>query len=243
MAPRLSAGQSIRGKLSASLLMDAAAAAQDYRDRQRLGGGLDRPPVLYDPTVVLVRNDCGADRTEGEALEIGSYLLTSRTFTQEHPWFAGTLRSNAGPFGVLQYPLKDGKIGPLRVAGTVMALVDLLDADHTHCYVKTSDANPQSNFGGPWRILYKPSGTGNAQRCLILLGDPCYERKAITDATLTAGSSAACSFLIDGVDKGSETVYFNHLENGVTSVASGRDILVRWFDDEEKWVLVAAECP
>jgi hypothetical protein len=33
------------------------------------------------------------------------------------------------------------------------------------------------------------------------------------------------------------------MENGVTSVASGKEGLARWFDDEEKWVLVAAECP
>jgi hypothetical protein len=192
-------------------------------------------------TWIKVRNDSNATRNAGEAME-----LTGNVFTElkpDAPWMTAALRAGVGPFGILRETLPDDKIGGyLQLAGHCMALVDILDADHTHCYVKTSDANPQSNFGGPWRILWKPTGTGNAQRSLILLGDPCYERKIITDATLTAGSSAACSFYVDGVDKGSETVYFNWMENGVTSVASGKEGLARWMDDEEKWVLVAAEC-
>lgn len=242
MTQRLSAGQSIRGRLSASLLNDATLAARDYRERKQLGTGGDRKGLVIDPSIVWLKNNSGADRNQGEALEIGSYLLTNTDLTHEYPWFSGDLRAGVGPFAVLLYSLEDGKIGPARVCGAIVAAIDILDADHTHCYCKTNDANPQSNFGGPWRILWKPTGTGNAQRSLILLGDPCYERKITTDATLTAGSSAACSFYIDGTDKGSETVYFNWMESGVASVAANKEGIARWMDDEERWVLVAAEC-
>jgi len=237
-------GSTVRGSLihSAAAVSRWEDAAQDYA-RRRLGDQAPRQLHGVNGLTVDIRNDSTYALQAGHAVQIGA-LLTSAGIRFNEMWFSAALRAaGEGTRGILLDHLPDGSSGLAQVSGACMALVDVLDADHTHCYAKTSDKNPQSNFGGPWRILYKPSGTGDAKECVVVLGDGCYERKAVTDATLTAGSSAACSFLINGSDLGSETVYFNHMENGVTSVASGRDILVRWFDDEQKWCLVAAECP
>jgi hypothetical protein len=197
--------------------------------------------ILQDVAAELyIRNDSGAARNRGETLEVTGVVSTPITSTSEV--LTGDLRDIEAVRGIILEDIADGATGQFALAGLVYAVIDILDADHTHCYAKTNDANPQSNFGGPWRIVAKPTGTGSAQPALLLLGDPCYERKIKTDATLTAGSSAACSFYIDGVDVGSETVYFNWMENGVASVAINKEGLARWFDDEEKWCLVSAEC-
>ena len=68
------------------------------------------------------------------------------------------------------------------------------------------------------------------------------EYKAIADADITAGSYASASLYIAGSVARTIDAYFNWMEAGTTEIASGTEMLVRWFDDEEKWVIVAAEC-
>lgn len=191
--------------------------------------------------VLYIRNDTGAIRNKGECLEVTG-VVTTPIESASSEVLKGELRAIEAARGILLADVAVSGTAPFALAGLVYAEIDILDADHTHCYCKSSDANPQTNFGGPWRIVAKPTGTGNAQAALLLLGDGCYERKIKTAATLTAGSSASCDFYIDGSVKGQETVYFNWMESGVASVASGKEGLARWFDDEEKWCLVAAEC-
>jgi hypothetical protein len=196
------------------------------------------PDVVASP--LLIRNDSGANRNRGETLEVTGVVSTPIADTNEV--LKGELRAIEAVRGIILDDIASTATGPFAIAGLVYAVIDILDADHTHCYAKSSDANPQSNFGGPWRIVAKPTGTGNAQACLLLLGDGCYERKIKTAAKLTAGSSASCDFYVDGSFKGQETVYFNWMENGIASIASGKEGVARWFDDEEKWIVVASEC-
>lgn len=197
--------------------------------------------ILLDAAATIqIRNDSGGARSKGETLEVTGVVSTPITNADEV--LTGDLRDIESPRGILLEDVADGAVCGFALHGMVYALIDIIDADHTHCYAKTGDANPQSNFGGPWRIVAKPTGTGNAQAALLLLGDACYERKVKTAATLSAGSSASCDFYVDGSVKGQETVYFNWMENGITSIASGKEGIARWFDDEEKWVMVAAEC-
>jgi len=191
-------------------------------------------------TSIYIRNDSGANRNRGETLEVTGVVSTPITSTSEV--LTGDLRDIESVRGIILEDIVSTSTGQFAIAGLVYAVIDILDADHTHCYAKTNDANPQSNFGGPWRIVAKPTGTGNAQASLLLLGDGCYERKIKTAATLTAGSSASCDFYVDGSVKGQETVYFNWMENGIASIASGKEGVARWFDDEEKWIVVASEC-
>jgi len=193
-----------------------------------------------DDGALYIRNDSGAARSKGETLEVTG--VVSAPISSASEVLTGDLRDIEAVRGILLEDIADGYTGKFALAGMVYALIDINDADHTHCYAKTADANPQSNFGGPWRIVAKPTGTGSAQPALLLLGDACYERKVKTTTTLSAGSSASCDFYIDGSVKGQETVYFNWMENGISSIASGKEGVARWFDDEEKWIMVAAEC-
>lgn len=197
--------------------------------------------ILQDAAATIqIRNDSGATRSKGETLEVTG--VVSAPISGADETLTGDLRSIEAARGIVLEDISSGATGSFALTGMVYALIDINDADHTHCYAKTADANPQSNFGGPWRIVAKPTGTGSAQPALLLLGDPCYERKVKTTATLSAGSSASCSFYVNGSVKGSETVYFNWMENGIASIASGKEGVARWFDDEEKWIMAAAEC-
>ena len=226
-------------KISARRLGQAYEAGEDFARRRRLGASqlpVQRP---WNQCIVQVKNESGADRIAGDALEIGASLLT--TIDDRHLWFSAAKRSGNGVCGVLTEPIKSNDIGPMCVAGVVLAYVYINDADNTHARVATSDATLQGDFGGPFRIVQKPSGTGS-KWCAVLLGDAIYRRKGKTTASVSAGSSGACDVYIGGSAVGSVTAYLNWMENGISAIGSGVEVEIEWFDDERKWVIVAAEC-
>lgn len=215
-------------------------AADDWNRRHRLGVGGAGPVVSVNPCVVMVSNDSAADRAAGEALEVTDKIIT--TLDKGHLWLSGALRTGNKSCGILLEPLKDGKIGPLQLDGVCLAQVDINDEDHTHAYVKSSDANPQSNFGGTMEIVYKPSGTG-LKTCIVkLLGKVTTTRKAILDVDIDYGDFGAASFYVGGVDVGSEDVYFDWMPGATSTLDAGTECLVQWFDDQERWSIVNAEC-
>lgn len=227
-----------------SIIFSAAAiagwedAAEDYR-RRRIADNQRPRDAATSLSQVKIRNDSGADRDAGDALELGEHLYT--TMERRGLAFAADLRAASGCYGVLVEPIRDGDIGWAQLAGVVIASVDIQNANHTHAYLPVSNDTLKSNFGGTCKILHKPSGTG-VKTCVVALGDAEYFRKAKLDADLTAGSSAAASIYVAGSDLGSETVYFNWMEAGTTSIPSMTEILVKWFDDEQKWVVIQQEC-
>ena len=222
---------------SASWVSAVDDAMRDYQQRRQLGSPGQLVTLQNDPTIVYVSNDTGADRLAGEVLEVSTYLLT-RAVDEANLWFSGVLRTGNGPCGLLLNALPDGKIGPMRIAGVSLAAVDVLDENHTHAYAKSNDTNPQSNFGGPFEILFKPSGTG-LKTCVVRFVAPQITRKIVLDETLDADDSAEASFYINGVDVGSETVHFNWETGSTASFAAGTEGKATWFDDEQRWVLVS----
>jgi len=226
-------------QISASRLLKAYEAGDDFARRRRLGRSPASQPLSIDLCSIRVKNETGSDLSAGDAVELGDKLLT--TLDRRHLWLSAALRSGANPIGVLSEPIKYNDIGSCQVAGVCLAPVNITDADQTHCYATTGNARLQGNFGGPIEILHKPSGTGELS-CVLRLASPCTRRKGITAASISAGGSGNVTVYISGSSKGTVTGYFNHMENGVSSIGSGVDVLVDWFDDELKWVIVTAEC-
>jgi len=143
---------------------------------------------------------------------------------------------------VLLDDVPDGKWGRLAIWGPVLAQVDVIDEEHTHIYFKTSDANPQSNFGGPARIISKPAGTG-LKTCLICLGDALYRRKGHTVDDIPADGSGTVNVRLHNIsDPGSVEAHYNHMTANLAAIAADVDVLLQWYDDEERWVIEAAEC-
>ena len=210
-----------------------------YERRVRLGHARPAMPAQVSEAGCIVYNNSGANRSQGDVLEIaGAECATTEQATIV---LTGALRSSSGPLCVLLEPIPSGGYGRATLGGVVVASVDVGDADHSHCYADSSSALLKSNFGGPARIIYKPSGTGT-KTCVVHLGGALYRRKGKTTASVSAGSSGACDVYLNGSAVGSVTAWLNWMENGISAIGSGVEVEVEWFDDERKWVIVAAEC-
>lgn len=67
-------------------------------------------------------------------------------------------------------------------------------------------------------------------------------RKAKTDSTLTAGSSGTVSLWANGSDTTyNVTAYLNWMY-GTGDIEADTEILIKWFPDEAKWVVIGADC-
>lgn len=189
-------------------------------------------PVGLTEAPFYIRNEYSS-LTSGRGLELGQL------------YSAGVVKADirsdrSRAYAILIEDIDVNVIGRAKVTGWASARVSVGDVDHTHCYLPPGDTVFKSNFGGPLELLQTPTSTGSQD--LLVRWQPLYERKVKTAATISAGSSGSCDFYINGSVKGGETVYFNWMENGISSVASGKEGVARWFDDEEKWCLVAVEC-
>ena len=248
MSNRASPGMSPRSTAhpwkSSRTINEVLESKDDYLLRRAAGLAGPNSPQPVNPCVLMVKNISGAARIRGDVMQLGAGLLTN--FDPLNLWFEADLRAAGGAFcGILLDYTPDDKFGRLQTAGHAVTQVDVLDADHTHAYAKTADEALQSSFGGPFRILAKEpgaSGTGNIP-CVVEINCFVPDRKVTLDADLAPSSYAAASFFINGVDKGSDNVYFNWMTTGADTIPSGVEGLAKWFDDEQKWVFYQAGCP
>jgi len=223
-------------KISARLLGQAYEAGEDFARRRRMGASQPPAPRGWNQCIVQVKNDSGADRIAGDALEIGASLLT--TLDDRHLWFGAAKRSGNGVCGVLTEPIKSGEIGPMCVSGVVLAYVDVGDEDHTHCYLPDNASMFQSDFGGTAQIIQKPGGTGS-KWCAVLLGvQQDIVRRGKAAASIADGASGNCNLWIDGAVKGTVTGYNDWNTSG--ALASGDELRLHWLHDRNRWEVMRA---
>ncbi len=226
--------------LSASDYNGAVEAGRWYQRERRLGGGGSSPVLPIGSTIVQVRNDTGGDLDAGAVVEIDDTILT--TPSNQFPWFSAIARTGNDPgCAVLLDPIPEDGVGPAVLAGIVFADVDIVDEDNTHARVVPGSTQLKGDFGGWCRIVYKPSGTG-VRSCAVLIGGfDVVIRKAVATSTITASGTGTASVYIAGASRGSVTVNYNWMTSG-GNIASGSDLNIRYYHDEDKWVPVGAEC-
>jgi hypothetical protein len=241
MSRKPKAGSSLRGSLitSASWIGNVDDAMRDFQLRRKLGGGSEAPSSDISTDKIRVKLASGGPYDIGTPLEVGAPSFS--TVSRSDNWHVAALRSGNRAIGIALEPITNSRFGWLQLDGVCPALVSVGDVDHTHAYVATSGTTLTSGFGGPIELVSAPASTGS-QTLLVRLGCPLLRRKAKSAATISAGSSGSASIWLDGSNVGTITAYFNWMENGIASIASGKEMIVDWFDDEQKWVVTAAEC-
>jgi hypothetical protein len=101
------------------------------------GNGTARRGPVGDLCFVSIKNDSGADRRQGDILEITDLALTD--LTSRDLILKGGSPTLANTFGVLQSPVKSGDYTPdFQIAGACCAYVNVLDADDRYARVIAS---------------------------------------------------------------------------------------------------------
>ena len=212
-----------------------------YERFVRLGKPAQIIPHAYAPTTMLVRNNTAGNVAAGAVVEISGTDIT--TMRRDQMMFNGIARIGVDPFcGVYLEDTPDGAFGRCVVAGAVIAPVDIVDADNTHARIASGMTQFTGDFGGYARILHKPSGTG-VLTCVVSLGHTeNIVRKARATTTITDGGTGSADVYIAGSSRGNVTVSYDWM-TGAGNIASGSDLLIQYFHDQDKWVVIGAECP
>ena len=194
------------------------------------------------PDSLFVRNDTGGDAIAGAVLMVNGVVASPPV--NGCTVFTGITRSSSiidPPFVVLLDDALDGAIARCVAIGSVVASVNIIDADNTHARIETGSTQLKGDFGGYARILHKPSGTG-VKTCVVSLGHTeQIVRKARATTTITDGSTGSADVYIGGSARGNVTVYYNWMD-GSGDIANSSDLLIQYFHDEDKWIVVGAEC-
>lgn len=138
------------------------------------------PQVLdFDTSIVLVKNNSGADVNRFGILGIDGPIITKTDNEQEFKrqvavkGIAPAAGTHEGLFVVTLEPIKSGKIGRSVIDGVIQCQVDLKSTSDGFAEILNGDsAKLVSVSGGSARILYSgESGTG-VKDCVVRLCDP-----------------------------------------------------------------------
>lgn len=132
----------------------------DYEKNKRKPKRNKDEPLPIPTDCIKVKNISGADRSEGQVLELGTFLLT--TVKKTNPWFnADTVSHNGGKsYCLLKEPIKSNKFGIAQVSGVCVAKVDIQATTDRYAYVVNSSLNLKSGEAGQFKLIGPCTSTG-----------------------------------------------------------------------------------
>ena len=242
-------GSTVRGSLitSAAWVGKVDDAMQDYQLRHRLGSGGAPPHSVFPTDKIKVKLASGGPYVLGTPLEVGAAVFSP--VSRENNWHVAALRSSYRPLGILLEPATYNNYSWLQLSGICPAYTNVIATAHTHAFVSSGGSNLITNFAGRFELITTPTATGT-QMCLVRLAcNPSIVRKAKLTSTITAGSYGSADVYLGGSNVGTldgssagQKVYYDWMESGVASIATTTEVLIAWYDDQEKWGIVQYEC-
>jgi hypothetical protein len=224
----------------ASNINPVLEATNDFQQRKALGGSRSKNSITHDGCRVHVKNDTGGNMPRGSVLQLGALVYdaidpANLAFVADVPADPVTDK-----YAILSLPIPDGKIGPAQAAGVCVALVDVLDVDHTRAIPVAGESVLSSAESGPIELLSPPDGTGEQLMAVRLAVQERPPLIGKTDATHAKGSSGTIS--IYSGTKGSETDTGVNVEawNRFADLGSGKWVTLLWIG--EGYDLIAGEC-
>jgi hypothetical protein len=148
-----------------------------------------------------------------------------------------------GRFAVLQEPIAAWSYGDAVVWGITVGQVVVNHISHDRADVDPSGGSQLvTAFYGSAEILYLDPGVGTRWAVLRIGPFVAPPLKAYTNAQIPVGGSGTVSLYRNGSAVTTATAHLNWL-TGNQPVPANTELLVQFFRDENKWVIVGAGCP
>lgn len=197
--------------------------------------------------IIPVKNSTGSDVSRFHAAAIDAPLYTHSDnadtfFNQLVLNGIAPTSSYFGRWAVFQEATPTSKIGRALIQGLTVAEITVGHADHDRVDIDTAGgAKLVSQFYGAGEILWKESATGTKWAIIRVGAFVSPKLKAVADEYIAAGSSGDVKVQLNGSDSQTVTAYLNWMHNDV-GVDSGCELFIRFFKDENKYVITGAAC-
>jgi hypothetical protein len=197
--------------------------------------------------LVPMKNSTGADLARYHAMGVGAPVYTPtdnlQTFKNQLV-LTGQAASSTylGKWAIAQESIAIDKIGLALLQGVTVAEITVGHDDHDRVDVDTAGGSKLvSQFYGAGEILYKESGTGTKWAIIRIGAFVSEQLKAVAVADIPANFSGDVTVWRGGVASQTVTAYLNWL-CGTEGVDADLELLIRFFRDENRYVIEAAEC-
>ena len=222
-------------------------AAMACRGNRSLGTSVSTPGGLSSSVIKVKNNTAGAlDRFAAVGLESLAITPSGSLENFQNTPVINVLAPGSsmylGKFAVLQEPLAANYLGDAVVSGVTVSQITMNHASHDRADVDPAGgASLVSAYYGAAEILYVESGTGSKWAVLRLGSFVAPLLKAKAGAQIAVGGSGSVTIYRNGSATESVTAYLNWMD-GNQAVAANSELLIQYFRDEAKWIIVGAEC-
>jgi hypothetical protein len=250
--------------VQSALTLPAVQKLFETANNQSRSAGEIIGPRSFDGNVrVLVKNTSSAAMPRGKPVYLGAPAIDPATEALLAPDIANipfiatvpTVAPMYGQIAILEEPLAAPytdtasrfiePIGQAMLRGAMLVQLKVytglewcMRADYEQG-IHTLSICPQ----GAARVLWKDEGPGDDIWALIHLGDPeQIEYLATATSTIEAGGNGSCELRWAGADTGSEVQCELDWMHGDQDISDGKQIVVKWFPDDQFWRVMQAEC-
>lgn len=192
--------------------------------------------VFPGSVVISVKNNTGAVRTIGDVFEIGSLALNSDSQIVA----GGNLPSTnwESVLAVAIEPAASSSICKCVVNGIAKVNVNVTDTSVLTADIVNGSAQLASHLAGRFRLLNEASSTGVSLEWCHINGNRQLVWTGVADEDITAGGTGDVE-----IDSNQEIVTASlDKMHGSEDISLGKEVAVRWFDEEGLWRILWAEC-
>jgi len=208
---------------------------------------LNPPRGSMDVAPLWLRNDAAGSVTRGQILGIDGVVVPYADDAAEFQFNTAikgiipATPTHIGLWAMAAEPIASGLVGRGILTGVMAVPITINHADHPFADIANSSYALTSNWYGSAEILWKAASSGSTYAVVRLGTYTSPEYKATADGTINAGSSGTVTIKKDGSSSQQVTAYLNWMA-GTHNVASSDELLIKFFRDENKWVIINAEC-
>jgi hypothetical protein len=237
----VSAGDPVRGKLSAGFFRDTGQMLDWYKRHKARGeGGGPGFPAQDSHVTVMVKNNSGAVVRAGEVLEFAGPAYTP--LRSDALWVEGyTPDLTHTGWGVLLDPADGPSIRECLLIGTCLALVNITNEGHKYADRVSGSRVLQSTASGPVKILIKPTGSTPPEEraCLVQLMDEVGDIVDMIEVNDTGSSAGALTYPTAEHSYAHRGIIRRYTPTGVTFENAGNC----WLLLTNEWGEVAGNVP
>lgn len=199
---------------------------------------------LQDALTVRVSASASQDFPPGSAVGLGdpTFVPADNEDSQYNPVFS-YVAPTEGKWAIAVRGLEEGTVGLCVLVGVAWAEVDIQSPTDTHADIDAGVL--KSGEVGYAKILYKPAGTGVNWCCLQLGGGTSTSERWIVgtmNVDINPGETQLMT-RIGGYNPGPLTFSVKLLWfHGGEKISSGKQVGARWFEEEDAYVILHAEC-
>lgn len=172
-------------------------AGNAYRNSQ-LGTNTPDRTRPRSTDIIKVKNVCGANRSRGEILRFDGSALTQ--LAAESICLLGNTPTDEDYFGILKKPCANNDLVETQVSGCCIALVDIVDENHTRAKAVEGEYVLESSDCGPIEILFKPELESSSEaierhECVVRFShaSTCDETSGSSSSSYSSSSSGSSS--------------------------------------------------